>query len=135
MWKVATAIAVAIGLACGGYVYWRWSHPPPPLAAFAPTLHLAPPGTFFLVQYRSVSSDSGVTGFAPGTKVSLIRQSDSVMHVTDGHIEFDVPADEVTNDLDIAARAASGDARAQEQVGRLITSQSSFISIIQATYG
>ena len=138
MWKIIAAILGGIGLALAGYVYWQRSHPPPPppiAHAFAPTLHLAPPGTFFLVRYQSVTSDSGITGFPPGTKVSLIRESGSAMHVTDGHIEFDVAADDVTNDLDIAARVSSGDARAQEQIGRLIASQSSFISILQATYG
>jgi hypothetical protein len=125
-------------LGYGGYRYWQRSHPPPPppvTNAFAPTLHLAPPGTFFLVRYRSVSTDSGVTGFAPGTKVSLIRESGGMMHVTDGRTEFDIPTDDLTNDLDIAARAASSDARAQEQIGRLLASQLSFVSIVEATYG
>lgn len=60
-------------------------------------------------RYRSVTTDSGILGFVPGTKVSLIRQSAQTMHVTD--------------------------ARAQGQVAKLIASQASFVSVIEATYG
>lgn len=127
MWRFLTVIAIAAGLGYGGYVYWQRSH--------SAIFHLAPPGTFFLVRYRSVTSASGVTGFAPGTKVSLLRRSAGLMHVTDGRTEFDVSPDDLTNDLDIAARVVIGDAQAQEQIGRLLISQSGFISILSATYG
>src|SRR5215212_11299436 len=36
--------------------------------------NLAPDGTYFLLRYHSVTTEIGVTGFAPGTKVSLVRK-------------------------------------------------------------
>src|ERR1700704_5955428 len=118
---VLVIITVAdLGLA-GTYFYLRRTPPPPaprpassPVARATPPPHLAPPGTYFLLRYRSVTTDSGVTGFPPGTKVSLLQQSGDSMHVSDGQIEFDVPASELTNDLGVATRAARNDSRAQE---------------------
>ena len=77
---------------------------------------LAPEGTFFLLQRASLPIDSGVIGFAPGTKVTLVEQADSVSTVTDGEYQFKVPSSQLTNDLDLAASVASADYTAQRQI-------------------
>src|SRR5438552_11978482 len=85
---------------------------------------LAPEGTYFLVERASLPIESGVIGFAPGTKVTLVDQSDSGSTVTDGQYQFTVQSSYLTNDLDIAARVATTDyaaqARIAEQIGKSI---------------
>lgn len=58
-------------------------------------------------------------GFAPGTKVTLVEQTDSVSTVTDGEYQFKVPSSQLTNDLDLAASVASADYAAQAQIAEL----------------
>ncbi len=67
----------------------------------------------------SLPIDSGVIGFAPGTKVTLIEQVDLVSTVTDGEYQFKVPSSQLTNDLDLAASVASADYAAQAQIAEL----------------
>jgi hypothetical protein len=85
---------------------------------------LAPEGTYFLVERASLPIESGVIGFAPGTKVTLVDQSDSGSTVTDGQYQFTVQSSYLTNDLDIAASVAKSDytaqARIAEQIGKSI---------------
>ena len=87
------------------------SPPPPPL----PEQHrLAPEGTFYLMERVVVKTDSGVTGFAPGTRVKLIEDRGETLFVkNDDNIRFEAPSDKVTNDLDLAALAAKQDAQSQ----------------------
>jgi hypothetical protein len=92
---------------------------PTPARAVAREPHLAPEGTFFLLQRTSLPIDSGVIGFAPGTKVTLIEQINSVSTVTDGEYQFKVPSSQLTNDLDIAASVASADYATQAQIAEL----------------
>ena len=87
---------------------------PGPAVAHEP--RLAPEGTFFLLQRASLPIDSGVIGFAPGTKVTLVEQAESVSTVTDGEYQFKVPSSQLTNDLDIAASVANADQTAQAQI-------------------
>jgi hypothetical protein len=84
--------------------------PPPP-----PEQHrLAPEGTFYLMERVVVKSDSGVTGFAPGTRVKLIEDRGETLFVkNDDNVKFEAPSDKVTNDLDLAALAAKQDAQSQ----------------------
>ena len=96
--------------------------------------NLAPDGTYFLLRYHSVTTDTGVTGFAPGTKVSLVRKSGQTIRVTDGEVEFDVSAGEVTNNLDIAGRLARTDLRTQQQATALASAQSNSLWIVQASW-
>lgn len=81
---------------------------------------LAPEGTFFLLQRISLKVDSGVIGFAPGTKVTLIDQRDSISTVSDGHYQLTVPSSQLTNDLDIAENAAKADYATQAQIAQSI---------------
>ena len=78
----------------------------------APTVDLAPAGTYFLLQRVSVTSDSGIIGISPGTKVTLISTSSTGMHVTDGQNQFDVGTSQVTNDFGIARQTLKTDREA-----------------------
>jgi hypothetical protein len=92
---------------------------PTPTRPVAHEQRLAPEGTFFLLQRASVPIDSGVIGFAPGTKVTLVEQADSVSTVTDGEYQFKVPSSQLTNDLDLAASVAKADYTTQAQIAEL----------------
>ena len=81
---------------------------------------LAPEGTYFLLQRTSLKIDSGVVGFAPGTKVTMIDQRDSMTTVSDGQYQFTVPSSQLTNDLDIAESAVKSDYAAQAQIAESI---------------
>src|SRR4029077_11833400 len=89
---------------------------PPPL----PEQHrLAPEGTFYLMERVVVKSDSGVTGFAPGTRVKLVEDRGEKLFVTnDDSVKFEAPSDKVTNDLDLAALVARHDAQSQQALAR-----------------
>jgi hypothetical protein len=89
---------------------------PTPARPVAQQQRLAPEGTFFLLQRASLPIDSGVIGFAPGTKVTLVEQADSVSTVTDGEYQFKVPSSQLTNDLDLAASVAKADYTTQAQI-------------------
>jgi hypothetical protein len=110
---------VAVGIV--GYAAWRWFAPgPTPARPVAHEQRVAPEGTFFLLKRASLSIDSGVIGFAPGTKVTLVEQADSVSTVTDGEYQFKVPSSQLTNDLDLAASVATADYTAQAQIAELV---------------
>jgi hypothetical protein len=89
---------------------------PTPARPVAQQQRLAPEGTFFLLQRASLPIDSGVIGFAPGTKVTLVEQADSVSTVTDGEYQFKVPSSQLTNDMDLAASVAKADYTTQAQI-------------------
>src|SRR5438477_6631406 len=92
---------------------------PTPARPVTPERRLAPEGTFFLLQRASLPIDSGVIGFAPGTKVTMLDQGNSASTVTDGQYQFAVPLSQLTNDLDIAADVAKSDYAAQAQLVEL----------------
>jgi type IV secretory pathway VirB10-like protein len=92
---------------------------PTPAPAVAAQRRLAPEGTYFLLERASLRIDSGVIGFAPGTKVTLLDQGDSATTVTDGQYQLTVPSSQLTNDLDIAASVAKSDYAAQAQLAEL----------------
>jgi hypothetical protein len=108
------------------------AHPPPPPKPLAqqsaqptparpvtPQRRLAPEGTYFLLERASLRIDSGIIGFAPGTKVTLLEQGDSASKVTDGQYQFEVPPSQLTNDLDIAASVAQSDYAEQARITEL----------------
>lgn len=70
---------------------------------------LAPAGTYFLLVKKSIETSDGIIGFKPGTQVK--QESDGSFTV-EGR-KLDVRANEVTNDLDLAARYAGADAQRQ----------------------
>jgi hypothetical protein len=90
--------------------------PTPARSIAARQPRLAPEGTYFLLRRVSLKIDSGVVGFAPGTKVTMIQQGDPLSTVTDGLYEFGVPSFQLTNDLNIAEDVAKSDYAAQAQI-------------------
>jgi hypothetical protein len=64
----------------------------------------------------SLKIDSGVVGFAPGTKVTMVEQGDPLSTVSDGQYQFGVPLFQLTNDLNIAEDVAKSDYAAQAQI-------------------
>ena len=81
---------------------------------------LAPEGTYFLLQRVSLKTDSGVVGFAPGTKVTMVNQGASMSTVSDGEYQFMVASSQLTNDLDMAENVAKTDYTAQAQIAESI---------------
>jgi hypothetical protein len=98
----------------------RAAKPARSLPATVKQPRLAPEGTYFLLQRASLRIDSGVIGFAPGTRVTMIEQNDSVSTVTDGHYQFTVPSSQLTNDLDIAENIAKSDYTVQSRIAEAI---------------
>ena len=84
----------------------------------SPARHLAPEGTCFLLQRVAVTTNSGVIGFAPGTKVNLVVRNDSISTVTVEEHKFDVESSQLTNDLDIATSVAKADYTTQAEVSK-----------------
>jgi len=82
-----------------------------PAATPAPR-RLAPDGTFFLLVKKSIETDSGIIGLRPGTRVT--HQPDG-KYAAEGQT-FELQPGEITNDLDLAARIAGADARAQAAI-------------------
>ena len=87
---------------------------------FAKQPRLAPEGTYFLLQRASLKIDSGVIGFAPGTKVTLVNRNDSMSTVSDGQYQFSIASSLLTNDLDVAEGAAQADYAAQTKIAESI---------------
>ena len=81
---------------------------------------LAPEGTFFLRQRVSLKLDSGIIGFAPGTKVSLVEKGDPLSTFTDGKYQFMISPSLLTNDLNVAEDAAKSDYAAQAQAAAFV---------------
>jgi|SRR5919201_1704796 hypothetical protein len=93
----------------------------PALAAHpTPPKRLAPEGTYFLLQRSSLTTNSGVIGFAPGTKVTLVGRNGSTITVTDGKYQLNVEASQLTNDLAIATTVAQSDFTAQKKIANII---------------
>ena len=90
------------------------AHPP------TPRQRLAPEGTYFFLKRASLNTESSIIGFAPGTKVTMIEQRGSTSIVSDGEHQFETASSQLTNDLDIAARAAKADFEAQRKIGEFI---------------
>ena len=92
------------------FVYATPAPTPPP-----PQRHLAPDGTFFLVDYVSVRTKTGVTGFIPGQAVRFVSADEAkgTLLVTDGNAQVSVTPMQLTNDLDVAALARRQDQQSQ----------------------
>lgn len=96
-------------------------------AAFAatpnPHPHIAPEGTYFLLETISVTTDSSIVGISAGTKVTFVSATPKGMMVTDGTTQFEVNASQVTNDMDAAKQALKADAAAQARLAGFIQQQ------------
>lgn len=90
---------------------------PPPVVAMPPTptpvaKRLAPEGMFYLLVKKSVETTDGITGFKPGT---LVKQEADGSFTAEGK-QLEVRPNEITNDLDLAARYAGADAMRQAAI-------------------
>src|SRR5438552_7575503 len=70
---------------------------------------LAPEGTYFLLRRVSLNIDSGVVGFAPGTKVMMLKQVDPLSTVSDGKYQFSVAPAVLINDMNISEDVAKAE--------------------------
>jgi hypothetical protein len=124
--RIVIISSIVLVVVCGGLI-WLWHSPQPkqqslstpkptPLVRQSPARHLALEGTYFLLQRVALTTGSGVTGFAPGTKVNLVAGKDSISTVAVEQYKFEVPSSQLTNDLDVAARVAKADYAAQAQL-------------------
>ena len=86
-----------------------------------PVRHLAPEGIFYLVEYVSVRTPHGITGFVPGEQVSFVsaNQAKGLLTVTDGTTSVEVGPMQITNDLDVAALAKRQDQDSQHQLASI----------------
>ncbi len=113
----------------------KWLTPPPPQIVYLPAptpvptaaprptptpplRHLAPEGTFYMVEYLSVPVPHGVVGFVPGQMVRFVSANEAkgTLLVTDGTHQAEVGPMQITNDLDIAAIARRQDQASQGQL-------------------
>jgi hypothetical protein len=78
------------------------SNSPPPIS---PTRD----GTYILLKYKSVTTDSGIFGLHPGEVLRLLHDNGASLRVTNGKVELDVEKDEVTNDEVVAQKAVELD--------------------------
>ena len=104
--------------------HWMPKQPPEivyihaPTPKPAPVRHLAPEGTFFIVEYVSVHVAHGIVGFVPGQEVHFISADEAkgTLLVSDGKYQTEVNPMQVTNDLDVAAMARRQDETGQRQL-------------------
>lgn len=87
--------------------------------------HLAPHGTFYLLDYVSVKTDKGVEGFVPGQEVHLVEvhRATHTLVVSDGRAQVEVAPEKLTHDMDIAALARRNDQANQNRIAAYIQSE------------
>lgn len=87
--------------------------------------HLAPHDTFYLLQYVSVKTPTGVIGFEPGQEVHLIevKHAERKLVVADGEAQVEVGPEQLTNDLDIAALVRRKDQANQAKVDEYVSAE------------
>jgi hypothetical protein len=88
------------------------STPAPPVAATP-----APQETFYLLRYKSVETDSGLIGLAPGTAVVKISDKGDTMLVRSGDHQFEVDKRDLTTNTRSARKASRDDTIAQDKIG------------------
>lgn len=71
----------------------------------APKLY-APEGTLFATQRITITNDEGVISIPSGSKLKIVKKTDTGYVVTDGRKEFSVEAAQVTNEIGVANAAA-----------------------------
>jgi hypothetical protein len=88
---------------------------PPTVAAPIPVKQpewIAPPGVFYLLVRKSVVRESGIIGYPPGTRLTLIEGN----RFSVGSDELTVSPEERTNDVRIASGFATVDAQRQREI-------------------
>ena len=80
-------------------------------------------GRFVSYPARFIDDKLGRDWFFAGTRVRLVEDKGETIVVTDGTVKIEVPADILTNDLDIATFAARQDAQAQQALATYLANQ------------
>lgn len=81
-----------------------------------PKRRLAPKGTLFLTVYKSAKTPGGVTGYPPGSQVTVVSEAGTTLTVCAEGQNLIVSNKEVTNDLDIAAAILKADSTEQNEL-------------------
>jgi len=89
----------------------------------SPGPRLAPPGVYFTLVPLSVHIPSGITGLSAGTRLVCLKDEGAVLLVKTGNLRFEVKRSFLTKNLDLADRASSNDAEAQQAVAQAIAEQ------------
>ena len=85
---------------------------PTPTPTPKPTpVKYAPEGVYFMTEDLSVRLPAGILGIVAGTQVRMLKDNGDMLHVTDGHDEFDVKKSQVTNELADRPARAQGERR------------------------
>ena len=123
-----TLLCIALIVIAIGWVERdKWWPQKPPVAAEAPTpapvRHLAPEGTFYVVEYLSTRTAHGITGFVPGQEVHFVSvdQAKGTLLVTDGKTQIAANPMQLTNDMDVAELARRQDQNSQRQLQAMQT--------------
>ena len=94
----------------------------PPRKTPTPIPHrYAPAGVYFLLQRVKLTTDSGIEAFPAGTQVQEVSKQATTCHIRirDG-LEMDIPIQQLTNDLDVAALLKKQDQLSRQQVAKIM---------------
>src|SRR5262245_45330264 len=80
--------------------------PTPEPVPVAPAKNLAPEGILFAVDRIKITTADGIRAVNPGTRLKIVRKTDTGYIVSDGQGEFPAEADQVTNEVATASGAA-----------------------------
>ena len=86
---------------------------------------LAPHDTFYLLEYASVKTPTGVEGFEPGQEVHLVevRHASRTLVVANDRAQVEVGPEKLTNDLDIAALVRQKDLANQAKIAAYVQAE------------
>jgi hypothetical protein len=124
--KAILSIAVCVGIASSSDLTAQNATPTPtattPAAPETPAARNltspAPPAVYFLTQWASVKTHDSIRGYPPGTRLTIIGNFGDYLRVKAGEVEFEVKADQVTNDPQIATQAVKRDVRQQGEIAQ-----------------
>lgn len=87
--------------------------------------HVAPHGTFYLLEYVSAETDKGVEGFEPGQEVHFVEahRATHTLVVSDGRAQVEVSPSKLTNDMDIASMVRQKDQANQSKIAAYVQSE------------
>ena len=124
--KAILSIAVCVGIASSSDLTAQNATPTPiaakPAGPETPVARglasPAPPRVYFLTQWASVKTHDSIRGYPPGTRLTVIENFGDHLKVKAGEVEFEVKADQVTNDPQIATQAVKRDVRQQGEIAQ-----------------
>ena len=84
--------------------------------------HLAPHDTFYLLDYVSAKTPTGVIGFEPGQQVRLVEvhRDTRTLVVGDGQARVEVGPEKLTNDMDLGALVRQKDQANQVAIAQYV---------------